>query len=84
MEQSLKDFIRAFPKTETHLHIEGSLPWELLQKANLGKYLFLAKELGFTTAELSRVASNGFEVALVEYAGKRELLSGVLDVVGGS
>ena len=39
MEQSLKDFIRAFPKTETHLHIEGSLPWELLQKANPGKYL---------------------------------------------
>ena len=35
--------------------------------------LFLANELGFTTAELSRVASNGFEVALVEHAEKREL-----------
>ena len=48
------------------------------------EYFFLANELGFTTAELSRVASNGFDVALVECAGKRELLSGVLDVVGGS
>lgn len=48
------------------------------------EYFFLANELGFTTAELSRVASNGFDVALVEYAGKRELLSGVLDVFGGS
>lgn len=28
----LADFIQALPKTETHLHIEGSLPWELLQK----------------------------------------------------
>ncbi len=47
------------------------------------EYFFLANELGFTTAELSRVASNGFEVALVECAGKRELLSVVIDVVGG-
>lgn len=39
MEQRMKDFIHALPKTETHLHIEGALPWELLQKANPGKYL---------------------------------------------
>lgn len=26
------DFIRRLPKTETHLHIEGALPWSLLQK----------------------------------------------------
>ena len=25
-------FIRALPKTETHLHIEGALPWELLHR----------------------------------------------------
>ena len=25
-----KAFIRALPKTETHLHVEGCLPWELL------------------------------------------------------
>jgi len=39
MEQSFKDFNRALPKTETHLHIEGGLHWELLQQANPGKYL---------------------------------------------
>jgi adenosine deaminase len=26
----MKDFIQALPKTETHLHIEGALPYELL------------------------------------------------------
>jgi adenine deaminase len=29
---SLQDFIQALPKTETHLHIEGALPLELLQR----------------------------------------------------
>jgi adenosine deaminase len=38
MESSLRDFIFSLPKTETHLHIEGSLPWSLLQDANPGKY----------------------------------------------
>ena len=32
------DFIRALPKTETHLHIEGSLPWSLLQATHPEKY----------------------------------------------
>src|SRR5690349_3104476 len=27
---ALKDYIQALPKTETHLHIEGALPYELL------------------------------------------------------
>src|SRR5436190_22476595 len=27
---SMRDFIQALPKTETHLHIEGALPYELL------------------------------------------------------
>lgn len=26
----MRDFIRALPKTETHLHVEGALPYELL------------------------------------------------------
>jgi adenosine deaminase len=29
-QSRLKDFLRSLPKTETHLHIEGALPWELL------------------------------------------------------
>ena len=39
MKQPLKGFIHRLPKTETHLHIEGALHGELLQKANPGKYL---------------------------------------------
>ena len=31
-DTTLTDFIRMLPKTETHLHIEGALPWELLQR----------------------------------------------------
>ena len=26
----MQDFIQALPKTETHLHVEGALPYELL------------------------------------------------------
>ena len=32
MDSSLQAFIQALPKTETHLHIEGALPFELLQR----------------------------------------------------
>ena len=28
----LEDFLRRLPKTETHLHIEGALPWELINE----------------------------------------------------
>jgi adenine deaminase len=31
-------FIRQLPKTETHLHIEGALPWELLQRIEPGRF----------------------------------------------
>lgn len=30
--KDLAAFLRLLPKTETHLHIEGALPWELLQQ----------------------------------------------------
>ena len=32
------DFIHHLPKTETHLHIEGALPYELLQKLDPVKF----------------------------------------------
>jgi len=32
------DFVRALPKTETHLHIEGALPFELLTAWNADKW----------------------------------------------
>lgn len=31
-DSSLRDFILGLPKTETHLHLEGALPFELLQR----------------------------------------------------
>jgi adenosine deaminase len=31
-DPELKTFLRRLPKTETHLHIEGALPWELLNR----------------------------------------------------
>jgi len=31
-------FIRALPKTETHLHLEGALPWELLRTLDPDRY----------------------------------------------
>ena len=30
LDHETKAFIKALPKTETHLHVEGCLPWELL------------------------------------------------------
>ena len=38
MNTPLRDFIRALPKTETHLHIEGALPWTLLCETRPDKY----------------------------------------------
>ena len=29
---AFRSFLGSLPKTETHLHIEGALPWELLEK----------------------------------------------------
>lgn len=34
----VSDFIHRLPKTETHLHIEGTLPYELLQKLDPVKF----------------------------------------------
>lgn len=36
--RSLKHFIHALPKTETHLHVEGALPYELLHAWEPAKY----------------------------------------------
>ncbi len=34
----LERFVRSIPKTETHLHIEGSLPYEMLHELDPGKF----------------------------------------------
>ncbi|MBH53183.1 MAG: adenosine deaminase [Opitutaceae bacterium] len=38
VEAPLFDFIQSLPKTETHLHIEGAVPWELLQETFPGEF----------------------------------------------
>lgn len=35
---SISDFIQRLPKPETHLHIEGALPWELINQAEPGRF----------------------------------------------
>ncbi|MBI3885360.1 MAG: adenosine deaminase [Opitutae bacterium] len=35
---SLANFIQALPKTETHLHVEGALPYELLHDLDPGRW----------------------------------------------
>ena len=37
-DDNLRAFVRALPKTETHLHVEGALPYELLHAWRPGKY----------------------------------------------
>ncbi len=34
----LADFIQGLPKTETHLHIEGALPWDFMRRIDAVKY----------------------------------------------
>jgi adenosine deaminase len=38
VDPSIADFIQSLPKTETHIHMEGAVPWELLQKTFPGEY----------------------------------------------
>ncbi|HKJ90766.1 MAG TPA: hypothetical protein VJ960_06500, partial [Oceanipulchritudo sp.] len=35
---SLKRFLSRLPKTETHLHIEGALPWDLIKGHESGRF----------------------------------------------
>lgn len=37
-DPDLNTFLKRLPKTETHLHIEGALPWELLNKVDPARF----------------------------------------------
>ena len=37
-DAALKSFVQSLPKTETHLHMEGACPFELIQKAEPGRF----------------------------------------------
>ncbi|MEM7790324.1 MAG: adenosine deaminase, partial [Verrucomicrobiota bacterium] len=36
--KELKSFVQNLPKTETHLHLEGACPFELVQKADPARF----------------------------------------------
>jgi len=50
-----KAFIKALPKTETHLHVEGCLPWELLRNLHPDEFSepphFWAKDFRYQSFE---------------------------------
>jgi len=62
---ALERFIKNVPKTETHLHIEGALPWELLQKLDTDSFnkipFFRKKDFRYDSFEQ-------FESILIEHA----------------
>lgn len=64
--ETIDEFIQRLPKTETHLHIEGALPWPLLCEANPGKYPHPPKswDPGFRFCDFAH-----FEGELLGYAG---------------
>ncbi len=61
----LSQFIRAIPKAETHLHIEGALPWSFLEKINPSKF---SKEPPFRSADFRYDNFEQFESILIEHA----------------
>lgn len=62
---SLSDFIQALPKTETHLHVEGALPYELLTAWRPEVY---AKNPPFRRADYRYPTFPVFEATLLDNA----------------
>ena len=60
-----REFIQSLPKTETHLHVEGSLPWELLEKKNPAKY---ASQPSFRKDSFRYDSFEQFESILIDHA----------------
>ena len=61
----MQDFIQALPKTETHLHVEGALPYELLTAWQPAKYPANPR---FRRADYRYETFPAFEHILLEHA----------------
>ena len=61
----LSQFINKIPKTETHLHIEGALPWSFLEELNPVKY---SGNPYFRKADFRYKNFAQFESILIEHA----------------
>jgi len=63
--ENLAAFLDRLPKTETHLHLEGALPYQLLQKLDPEKF----KEIPpFWTKDFRYPSFENFEGILIEHA----------------
>ena len=61
----MRDFIQALPKTETHLHIEGALPYELLVRRDPQRW---RPDPDFRARSYRYVTFPDFERILLEHA----------------
>lgn len=64
-QSDLEDFIRSIPKTETHLHIEGALPYGLLRELDSDRF---PKEPFFRDAGYRYPNFVEFETLLIDHA----------------
>jgi adenosine deaminase len=62
---STAEFIHRLPKTETHLHLEGALPYQLLQKLNPGKF---SQPLACWARDFKWKRFEDFEAHLIDHA----------------
>ena len=60
-----KKFIESLPKTETHLHIEGALPWEMLLEKDSKRFGFQPE---FRKKQFRYESFEQFESTLIEHA----------------
>lgn len=67
VEPSIAEFVQSLPKTETHLHIEGAVPWELLQETYPGEFDFTP---GAWAADFRYSNFSQFEEEILSYAGR--------------
>ncbi|MGY8713687.1 MAG: adenosine deaminase family protein, partial [Verrucomicrobiia bacterium] len=62
---ALNCFLASLPKTETHLHIEGALPWELLTKKDPSRF---SQVPFFRESDFRYDNFEQFESILIEHA----------------
>ena len=67
VDPSIATFVQSLPKTETHLHIEGAVPWELLQETYPGEFDFTP---GAWASDFRYPNFSQFEEEILSYAGR--------------
>ncbi|MGB0370498.1 MAG: adenosine deaminase family protein [Opitutales bacterium] len=66
-DPELASFIQSIPKTETHLHVEGSMPWQLLQE--IDPELYTEPPPGWAD-DFKYKSFREFEDYIIEHTGK--------------